>query len=351
MDSIIFAEDKDDVKRNALAMLKGERPSPYEFRIVTKQNKICWVMETVQSMLFKGKMAILGNFINITERKAVENRLQESEKLYRIIVETTGAATMISEDDMTISLLNSPFEKMTGYRREEWEGKKKWTEYIAKKDRPRMMKTHRLRRLDPAAAPKQFEHDLIDSKGRIRRMFLTVDLIPGTKKSIGSFVDITEWKEAERALKKREQELRIKSDNLAELNTALRVLLKQRENDREELEDQVLSNVKELVIPYIEKVQKCRLDAKAMAYIEILESNLNDIISPFSRKLSSKYMNLTPRELQIANFVKEGKTSKEIADIFNVSKSAVDIHRHRLRNKLGLKNKRLNLRSHLTIFS
>jgi len=347
-DSIIFPEDKDTVKQNARAMLGGQRSAAYEFRILTKQGNIFWVLETVTPTEFKGKPAILGNFTNITERKEIENKLQESEKLYRAIFETTGAATIINEDDMTISLINAQFEKMTGYRREEWEGKKKWTEYIPPKDLTRMIKAHRLRRIDPEAAPKKFEHDMLYSDGRIRRMFLTVDLIPGTKKSIASFVDITAWKEAEAGLKTRERELQRTARNLEELNTTLRVLLKQREQDQKELEEKVLSNVKEFVLPYVEKVKKSKLDAKALAYADILESNLKDIISPFSRQLSSKYMNLTPKEIQIANFIREGKTSKEIADIMNVSKSAIDIHRYRLRNKLGLNNQKANLKSHLT---
>jgi len=349
-DSIIFPEDKGEVKRNARAMLCGKRSSPYEFRIITKQKEIRWVMETVTSTLFKGKPAILGNSMDITERKMVEEKLKESENLYRAIFETTGTATIIIDDDMTISLINSEFEKMTGYRKEDWEGKKKWPEYVVKKDLSRMKKYHHRRRIDPSAAPRNYEHGLIDSQGRIRNMFLTVDMIPGTKKSVASFTDITAWKEAEWGLKKREKELQIKSHNLQELNTTLRVLLKQREDDREELQEKVLSNVKEFVMPYVEKIKKGRLDVKDMAYVNILASNLKDIISPFSRKLSSKYMNLTPKEIQVAHFIKEGKTSKEMADILNLSKSAVDIHRYRLRNKLGLNNKKVNLRSHLTTF-
>jgi len=342
-DSMIFPDDLEDVKKNARDMLKGRHLSPYEFRIVTKQGDICWVMETVTSTLFKGRPAVLGNLMNITTRKLVENKLQESENFYRAIFETTGTATIIVEDDMTISLLNSEFERMTGYRKEEWEGRKKWTEYIPNVYLDRMMETHRLRRIDPSFAPRNFEHDLIDSEGRIRRMFLTVDMIPGTKKSISSFRDITDAKKAE-------QELQIKSLNLEELNTTLRVLLKQREQDREELEEKVLSNVKEFVLPYIEKVLNGKVDIKSKAYLGILESNLKDIIAPFSRKLSSKYMSLTPKEIQIANFIKEGKTSKEIADIMNVSKSAIDVHRYRLRDKLGLNNQKANLKSHLTQF-
>lgn len=345
--SIIYPDDQERVKRDATAMLSGEHTAPYEFRIMTKQGKICWVMETVTSTIFKGKPAILGNSMDITLRKMVGEKLQESENLYRAIFETTGTATIIIEADKMISLLNSEFEKMTGYKREEWEGKKKWTEYVALRDLSRMKKYHALRRKDPAAAPRNYEHDLIDYEGRIRHMFLTVDMIPGTKKSVASFTDITEWKEAERGLKKREKELQIKSRSLEELNTTLRVLLKEREGDREELEGKVLSNVQAFVLPYIDKLRRSRFDSKAMAYVDIMESNLMDIISPFSRKISLKYRHLTPKEIQIANFIKEGKTSKEIADLLNVSKSAVDIHRYRLRNKLGLNKVKANLRSHL----
>jgi len=346
-DSIIFPEDKKEAQRNARAMLLGTRLFPYEFRIVTKQKQICWIMETITSTLFKGKPAVLGNSMDITERKTVEQRLLESENLYRAIFETTGTAIIIIEEDKTISLINSEFEKLTGYRKEEWEGKKKWTEYVVKKDLNRMKRYHHLRRVDPGAAPRNYEHGLIDSRGRIRNVHLTVGMIPGTSKSVASFTDITAWKEAEKGLKKREEELKIKSQNLEELNTALRVLLKQREEDREELEGKVLSNIKEFVLPYVERMHHSRMSSRDKAFVGILESNLKEILSPFSRKLSSRYLHLTPKEIQIANFIKEGRTSKEIAEILNVSKSAVDIHRYRLRNKMGLNHQKANLRSHL----
>jgi PAS domain S-box-containing protein len=347
-DFLILPEDRAEVRKKAAAMLRGKRNIPYEFRIVTKEGKVCWVTETVTSTVYKGKPAILGNAMDVTIRKTVAEKLRESENLYRAIFETTGTATIIIEEDKTISLLNSEFEKMTGYRREEWEGKKQWTEYVAPKDVARMESYHHTRRQDAGAAPRNYEHDLIDAAGRIRHMYLTVDMIPGTKKSVASFMDITPWKQAQRRLKKRETELQIKSRSLEELNTALRVLLREREEDRVELEQKVLANVKSLVLPYLEKVRQARLDTKTLAYLDILESNLVDIVSPFSRRLSSKYLQLTPKEIQIANFVKEGKTSKEIAEILNVSKSAVDIHRFRLREKLGLNKRKANLRSHLT---
>jgi PAS domain S-box-containing protein len=144
-----------------------------------------------------------------------------------------------------------------------------------------------------------------------------------------------------------EEELEIKSRNLEELNTALKVLLKHHEDDREELEERILSNLKELVLPYLEKLKKTPLKADQLAYMDIIESNLNDIFSPFLRKMTSKYLDLTPREIQIATLVREGRTTKEISGVLNISSRAVEFHRDNIRIKLGLKNKKANLRSFL----
>jgi PAS domain S-box-containing protein len=159
--------------------------------------------------------------------------------------------------------------------------------------------------------------------------------------------EIEERKLAEQELRKREAQLEIQTSELEELNTALRVLLKRRDEDKTEFEEKVLFNVKELVLPYIERLKSGELDDKRRAYVSILESNLNDIVSPFARRLSSKYLGLTPTEIQIANLVKEGRTTKEIAQILNSSDRTVEFHRKNIRNKIGIVNRKVNLRSHL----
>ncbi|MDX2498966.1 MAG: helix-turn-helix transcriptional regulator, partial [Deltaproteobacteria bacterium] len=148
-------------------------------------------------------------------------------------------------------------------------------------------------------------------------------------------------------LRKREVELQAQSHHLGEVNTALKVLLKQREDDKKELGENVLSNVKELISPYLERLKKSRLNTNQKTLIDILDSNLSNMISPFISKLSSKYFNLTPMEVRVANLVKEGKTNKEIAELLCISKNTVLFHRFNIRSKLGLKNKKINLRSHL----
>jgi len=163
-------------------------------------------------------------------------------------------------------------------------------------------------------------------------------------------VDITERKRAEKALKQREEEVRIKTTGLDELNAALRVLLKRRNNDKTELEEKILVNVKQLVIPLLEEVKKRRLNPEQMGYLDMLESNLNDIISPFLRNLSTKYVNLTPTEIRVAYLIKEGRTTKEIAEVMALSPRTIETHRKKIRTKLGLDKSKENLRSHLMPF-
>ncbi|MGD8388272.1 MAG: response regulator [Desulfobacteraceae bacterium] len=144
-----------------------------------------------------------------------------------------------------------------------------------------------------------------------------------------------------------EEELQAKRINLEEVNTALKVLLKKRDENRLEMEEKVLMNMKELALPYLEKLRNSGCSTLQEAYISILESNLNDIISPFSKRLSSRFWNFTPAELKIANLIRQGKTTKEIAILLNLSNKTVETHRKNIRKKLKINGKKANLRSHL----
>ncbi|MBN2569327.1 MAG: PAS domain S-box protein, partial [Deltaproteobacteria bacterium] len=285
---------------------------------------------------------------DITERKRAEDILKESENRYRTIFENTGSAMLMIEEDTTITLANAEFENIYGYRKEEIENKIRWTEFIVKEDVKKLKKYHRARRINPDEAPRQYESRMINRDGQIRDVLINTAVIPGTSKSIVSLLDITDRKQAEQSVLKRERELRVKTEELQEMNAALKVLLKRREEDKDELEDKVLSNVKQLVLPYLKKLKKSRFDSKDIIDINIIESNLMDIVSPFAKKLSSEHLNLTPKEIQVANLIKEGKTTKEIADYMNISKSAIDTHRYHIREKLGLINKKTNLQSYLS---
>ena len=168
------------------------------------------------------------------------------------------------------------------------------------------------------------------------------DLLNVIAKRLGYIIQQTE-----ETLRKREKELLPQSKHLEEVNTALKVLLKQRENDKRDLEENVSSNVKQLVIPHLQRLKKSRLDANQRSLVSTLESNLNNIVSPFTKQLSSKFVGLTPTEIRVADLVKEGKSNKEIAELLSLSMNTILFHRFNIRRKLGLKNKKINLRSYL----
>ena len=157
----------------------------------------------------------------------------------------------------------------------------------------------------------------------------------------------TERKQATLDLQEKEQKLERQSQHLEEVNIALKILLEHREEEKKKSEENMLSNLQKLVFPYIEKLENSRLDDKNKTYVDIIRSNLKDLISPFGNTLSSKYAILTPTEIQVADLIKHGRTSKEIASLLNVSLKTISFHRAIIRKKLGLVNKKINLRSHL----
>lgn len=159
--------------------------------------------------------------------------------------------------------------------------------------------------------------------------------------------EIARRRQVEEDLRKQEQDLRIKSRNLEEVNTALHVLIKNREMDRLDQGQKILSNCKELILPYVEQLKKQKLPPHQMTCVEIIEANVQNIISPFLQSLSSELAQLTAKEVQVANLVKEGKTTKEISELLNLSIRSVESHRDNIRAKLGISNEKINLRSYL----
>jgi len=173
----------------------------------------------------------------------------------------------------------------------------------------------------------------------------------GPLRVIVSHEEITALKLSEEALRKSEEQLKQQKVELEESNIALKVLLKQREGDKSELEQKVITNVKEMVLPYLERLKRVKLKPKDKTVVDIIDSHLNDIISPMMQKLANASIILTPQEIQVASLVKDGKASKEIAGILNVSETTVHFHRKNLRRKFGLSNSQTNLRSYLISIS
>ena len=144
-------------------------------------------------------LGVEGVFRDITDRKRSDDALRQSEEKYRALFENTGTAMALIEEDTTISLVNAEFERLSEYSKQEVEGKKSWTEFIVKEDLERMLVQHRLRRENRESALRHYEFRVNTKSGRTLIALLTIDVIPGTKRSIASMIDVTEQKQTEKA--------------------------------------------------------------------------------------------------------------------------------------------------------
>ncbi len=142
-----------------------------------------------------------------TELKKAEEALSASEVVYSSVFENTGTVMLIVEDDMTISHANAEFENLTGYKRDELTGGKKWSDFVEKSDLDNMIRQHHLRRTQPDTATRSYEFRLVRRDGSLRSILLTVGIIPGTKKSVASLLDITERKKAEEEARRYSEEI------------------------------------------------------------------------------------------------------------------------------------------------
>lgn len=345
----IYSEDLPCVEKQFKKII-SEIIEPSEYRMVTKFGETRWVRSSSRA-IYRGDrvIGIQGVITDITDRMHAENVMRESEEKFRSLASTTDSMYLVDREcrylimnEGNLSRFSIPLEMIIG---------RSYSEFHSKEDARRF--TKKVEDVFKNGNSIQHEHKSERDGKHFIRTFSPVKDRDGRTTIAVTVVskDITERKRAEEALRKREEELVSKSSMLEEANTTLRILLKRREEDKEELEEKVLANIKELVIPYIEMLKKNHLDNRNTECLSILDSNLKNIISPFSQKLSSKYLNLTPKEIQVASLIKEGRTSKEIAGVLNVATSSVDFHRYNIRNKFGLKNKKVSLRSYLLSFS
>jgi len=167
------------------------------------------------------------------------------------------------------------------------------------------------------------------------------------RKVIVTHENITPIMKTQKELEKSQADLQEQKKQLEETNIALKVLLEQRVQDRIQLEEIVYANVHEQIMPHVEKLIYSRLGNKERSLVETIQFQLKEIVSPFLNRLSSVSRVLTPQEINVANLVREGKTSKDIAEILDISVSGVNFHRKMLRKKLGLTHNKSNLRSYL----
>ena len=297
-----------------------------------------------------GKVRVYGINQDITDRKMAEEALKESEEKYRnVFAVENDALVLMDEESGDVLDANDAACRLYGYTRDEITQIKGY-DLSAVPDESKGFVEARTTR-SSAQFHRKKDGTVFPGDVSVSRFTLK-----GRTVILGAIRDMTEWKIVEDELRRhredlealvveRTKELKTKSKTVEELNMALKVLLRQLEDDKQNLEQRFVTNVGQLVLPYVEKIRKSRLDEKQKSYVAILESNLNEMMSPFARNV--KQVNFTPREIQVANLIKDGKTTKEIAEIVGVGLDAVNSYRNSIRLKLGLNKTKTNLQVYL----
>jgi len=285
------------------------------------------------------------------ERKRVEEALREGEAHFKDTTKMLPSTNIEYDLNGIITSVNPHGYKLAGYEPADFEEGLHELQFAAPEEHEKH--NERIQRMMQGEKVPPSEYRLLRKDGSIFWGLVTSSLAheDGEVAGVHTYtIDISERKETEEALKERTGEVEILKKRLEQINTTMKVLLKKREEDKREIEDNVLTNVRELITPYFDEIKETKLDDHQKALLNILESNLNEIVSPFIRKLSLKYLSLTPKEIQTVNMIKIGYPSKKIAKIMRISPRTVDTHRKNIRSKIGLGKKRPNLRAHLLAY-
>jgi len=350
----LYVQPEDRERLKSLLAEKG-RVEGLEVQIRQRDGRTIWVSINAR-MVRDATGAVLyfeGTNQDITERKEAVKGLALASKYNRGLIEASPDPFFIVDFQGTITDVNSAAERISGHSR----GHLIHTDFcdhFTDREKARMG----YRRAFREGSVTDYELDLQHSGGKTTPVLFNASVYRDESgDAVGIFAvarDISVRKrmeavlvvaneQLEQRIEERTVELSAKTRRLEELNTALKVLLEQRDEDRRGLEQAILGNVRKLIVPFLEKLRTSGLTGEQTTYVDILELHLYDITSQFVKRLATQLGGLTTTELQVASLIRDGRTTKEIAGILRSSEYTIMFHRSNLRRKLQVKGKKVSL--------
>lgn len=285
------------------------------------------------------------------QQEAVGKQLQESEELYRTVLESISDAVFITDKRGNFVFICPNADVIFGHSSAA-------IDKLGNIDAILGTDLFDFHTLEVEGEVRNIERDIKDSKGRVHSLLVNVKKVSIKGETLlYTCRDVTECKQAEIALQKAYEELdgivkkrtmellKRQKKRLKESNIALKVLLRNREKEKQEHEEEIGAHIVNQVEPYLEKITNEPLNKTQKRYIEIIAANLKELTSPTTKLSLATQLKLSPMEIRVSQFVKQGYTSKEIADLLTISHRTVEKHRRNIRKKIGLTNTKMSLRT------
>jgi PAS domain S-box-containing protein len=283
---------------------------------------------------------------NITEKKLTEQKVHENWDMFEKAFQSAPVISTISRiDDGKFLQVNDTFCYVTGYSREAALGKTSVELGFLKKEDREWLKQNVQR--NGHFRNVEIKLSRADNSDMLCLYSGEVIEIQGVKRLLSTAVDITDRKDKEHALEEKKYEIEAYSKKLEDMNTALNVLLEHKGNEKDVFHKKILNDFKKLVFPYFftDNERKSRLEL--LTNLDIIERNTKAILFQDQNSDISPFAVLTPMETQIAQMIREGRKSKEIADSLRMSIHTVYFHRENIRKKLNITKSGVNLTKHL----
>ena len=380
-----FYEDPEDRREIRRLLAQDGTVSNYRFRFRRKSGNVRWALLSASLIEFDGRKCLLSTAADISRLHRAEEALKLSEERLRIATEGAGVGWWDWDLRSGAVVCNDICHRMLGYPLEDSPpDSQSWRELIHPDDRPAVAcswdrvaagaqpvfrEEYRLRRRDGSwrwilDIGRVFEKDAAGRPVRAIGIHIDIHDLKTAKEDLsrinqelesrvaGRTAALEELNESLRreidARGRVEAELRARTEELAEINSALRVVLRKNREDSEEGVRKMASGIRKLAWPHLEKLKLAGLRGRQKAHLQLLEEALSEIVSSEPAALAALQEKLTPGEYQVAALIRQGKTSKQLAEIMSLSCRTIESHRKSIRRKLGLQHSRINLRSHLS---
>jgi PAS domain S-box-containing protein len=349
LNDIVYLEDQNKVGKNAERAIAGKpAPARFDFRAVTLDNKRKNLMTRAFYAPWQDRPALVWYIYDISQTQLSLMHFHKDREMLSTLFDIVPVSTaIVTWQEGRLVEANPSFFENTGYLEDDVIGRTVaeagfWPD---PEERARVMRI-----VGGNGVVKTFPIKLKMGSGEIHDCLFSAQRVEfnDVPCTVEIYIDMSPDRSPKAALMNQEGTLSAKKREIQNLNAALKILIDHQESEKKKDQQHNWAvSLKKKIFPYLDKIKSGKMDIASRTYLSMIELNLKDLIASLPDDGANQLHNLTLTESQVANLVRQGKTSKEIAAMLNVSTAAISFHRHNLRKKLGLLKKKTSLRSHL----